>query len=71
MLFVVYQKMHPDDYPVMLGVFLMKVDAEGFIRSQPRPSGTVYLEEVNDIWKYWKMIREKLNEQVYRSEGEY
>jgi hypothetical protein len=68
MLYVVYQKMTADSYPVMLGVFLMKADANDFINSQP--PGSLTLEEVEGTWRYWNMIREKLNEQVYRGEEE-
>jgi len=71
MMFVVYQKMAQDAYPVMLGVFLMKEDAKDFINSQPRRLDWVRLEEVKGTWGHWNRIREKLNEQVYRTEEEY
>lgn len=68
-MFVVYQKMTSDSYPVMLGVFLMKCDANAFINSQI-VTESYSLEEVSGTWGYWNKIREKLNEQVYRDENE-
>ena len=69
-MYVVYQRMTPDAYPVMLGVFLMKCDAKAFLDSQFNIA-SLTLEEVEGTWGYWNMIREKLNEQVYRTEEEY
>ena len=69
-MFVVYQRMTPDSYPVMVGVFLMKSDAKSFIETQGL-SGSFTIEEVKDTWAYWNMIREKLNEQVYVADGGY
>ena len=69
MLYVVYQKMASDSYPVMLGVFLMKYDAKAFLDSQSNIA-SLTLEEVNGTWGYWNQIREKLNEQVCRGEEE-
>lgn len=66
---VVYQKMTPDSYPVMIGVFLMKCDAKSFIDSQSSPHW-FSVEEVAGTWGYWNMIREKFYEQVYRDENE-
>jgi hypothetical protein len=68
-MFVVYQKNPGDGYPIMLGVFLFKCDAIDFVKSQLL-SGLV-VEEVAGTWGHWNMIREKLNEQVYRTEEEY
>lgn len=71
MLYVVYQKTDPDDaYPVMVAVFLMKWDAESFIKAQKVPN-YFSIEPVDKVWSHWNNIREKLNEQVYRYEGEY
>ena len=70
MLYVVYHKMAPDAYPVMVGVFLMKSDAIDLINSRTNPN-LYAVEEVEGTWGYWNMIREKLNEQVYRTEEEY
>jgi hypothetical protein len=69
-MYVVYQRMTPDAYPVMLGVFLMKCDAKAFLDSQFNIA-SLTLEEVEGTWGYWNMIREKLNEQVYVAEGGY
>lgn len=69
MLYIVYQNTTPDAYPVMIGVFLMKADANDFINSQAR--GSLTLEEVEGTWRYWNMIREELNEQVCVADGEY
>lgn len=68
MMFVVYQKMTPDSYPVMLGVFLMKADARAFAESLDYLN--LAIEEVDGTWGYWNKIREKLNEQLYRDENE-
>ena len=70
MLYVVYQKMTTDAYPVMLGVFRMKCYSKDFIKNYINPDWCA-LEEVAGTWGYWNMIREKLNEQVYRTEEEY
>jgi hypothetical protein len=71
MMYVVYQRMTPDGaYPVMLGVFLMKFDAKAFIDTQAG-FASLTLEEVDGTWGYWNQIREKLIEQVYRTEEEY
>jgi hypothetical protein len=70
MMFVVYQKKTSEAYPIMIGVFLMKCDAKDFINSQICPDW-FSVEEVEGTWGYWNMIREKLNEQVYRTEEEY
>lgn len=69
MMFVVYQKMTPDSYPVMLGVFLFKCDANSFLDTQAGIANLT-IEEVSGTWGYWNKIREKLNEQVYRTEEE-
>lgn len=69
-MYVVYQRMAPDSYPVMVGVFLMKADAQSFIGTQ-RGIASLTIEEVSGTWAYWNMIREKLNEQVYVAEGGY
>jgi len=68
-MFVVYHENPGDNYPIMLGVFLFKCDAVAFRDSQLL-SGLV-VEEVSGTWGYWNKIREKLNEQVYRTEEEY
>jgi hypothetical protein len=71
MLYVVYQKTDPNDaYPVMVGVFLMKRDAESFIEAQ-KVQNYFSIESVDNVWGYWNNIREKLNEQIYRGEEEY
>jgi hypothetical protein len=67
MLYVVYQKMTYDSYPVMLGVFLMKYDAEAFLDSH-FGIASLTIEEVGGTYAYWNQIREKLNEQVFRGE---
>ena len=69
-MYVVYQRMTPDSYPVMIGVFLMKADAKSFIETQVGIA-SLTIEEVKDTWAYWNMIREKLNEQVYVADGGY
>jgi hypothetical protein len=69
-MYVVYQRMTPDSYPVMIGVFLMKADAKSFIETQAGIA-SLTIEEVKGTWGYWNMIREKLNEQVYVAEGGY
>lgn len=68
-MFVVYQEMTPNSYPVMIGVFLMKSDALGFIRSQAIPDNYI-LQEVPEVWPHWSKIRDKLNEQILRGEEE-
>jgi hypothetical protein len=69
-MYVVYQRMTPDSYPVMIGVFLMKADAKSFIETQAGIA-SLTIEEVSGTWAYWNMIREKLNEQVYVADGGY
>jgi len=68
-MYVVYQRMTPDSYPIMIGVFLLKSDANDFIKSQPK--GSLALEEVEGVSGYWSHIREKLNQQVYYTDEEY
>ena len=68
-MYVVYQRMTPDAYPVMLGVFLMKCDAKAFIDTQAGLANLT-LEEVDGTWGHWNQIREKLNDQVLRDEEE-
>ena len=69
-MYVVYQRMTPDSYPVMIGVFLMKADAKAFIGTQAGIA-SLTIEEVKGTWAYWNMIREKLNDQVYVADGGY
>jgi hypothetical protein len=71
-MYVVYQRMPADSYPIMIGVFLLKLDANDFINSQPKGSlALLALEEVEGVSGYWSHIREKLNQQVYYTDEEY
>ena len=59
MLYVVYQNICEGADPVMIGVFLMGWDAEEFVKNQYTPEN-YYVEEVNNVWGYWREIRNAL-----------
>jgi hypothetical protein len=59
MLYVVYQNICEGADPVMVAVFLMRWDAEEFVKNQYTPE-KYYVEEVTNVWGYWSEIRSAL-----------
>lgn len=60
MLYVVYLKPNTlDSGPCLIGSFLMKSDAENFMKSHSLKSELV-LVEVDNVWDNWTAIKEEM-----------
>lgn len=60
MLYVVYLKPNTiDGGPCLVGAFLMKSDAEDFMKSHSLKSELV-LVEVHNVWGNWTAIKEEM-----------
>jgi hypothetical protein len=63
MLYVVYLKPNTiDGGPCLVGVFLMKSDAEIFIKNSTLKEELV-LVEVDNVWGNWTAIREEMEKE--------
>ena len=62
MLYVVSLNPNEDyDRKCVLGIFLMRDDAELFIDKHYLNSDQLCLEEVDGVWSKWREIREKIS----------
>ena len=60
MLFVVYLQEKDDKHPILVAAFLMKSDAEAFMKVSSL-SDYYYLKETSDgAWQHWSKIREEI-----------
>jgi len=60
MLFVVYLKPNAtDSEPCLIGSFLMKSDAENFMKSHSL-KGELAIVEVNNVWNNWTAIKDEM-----------
>ena len=60
MLYVVYLKPNnPDSGPCLIGSFLMKSDAENFMKSHSLKKELV-LVEVDNVWDNWTAIKDEM-----------
>jgi hypothetical protein len=60
MLFVVYFHEKDDKYPVMVAVFLMKSDAEMFVKNSTLQEQYKVKETSSDAWTSWAKIRKEI-----------
>ena len=60
MLYVVYFKEKEEEQPILVAAFLMKTDAEVFMKGASL-SDYYYLKETSDkAWSHWSKIREEI-----------
>ena len=60
MLFVVYLQAEGDQYPILVATFLMKSDAESFVKNSNLKDKYFIKETGNEAWLHWRKIREEI-----------
>ena len=60
MLFVVYLQAEGDQYPILVATFLMKSDAESFVKNSNLKDEYFIKETSNEAWLHWCKIREEI-----------
>ena len=60
MLFIVYLQAEDDKYPTLVAAFLMKSDAEKFMKNSNLSEEYFIKETGTDAWLAWRKIREEI-----------
>lgn len=60
MLYIVYLQAEDDKHPILVAAFLMKSDAESFMKNS-NLKGEYFIKETGtEAWLHWRKIREEI-----------
>lgn len=60
MLYIVYLQAEEDQYPILVATFLMKSDAESFMKNSNLKDEYFIKETGTEAWLHWRKIREEI-----------